>query len=1776
MSRWILVACVVCFAATDVARAQLVTNGDFNNPSGGPSTAWNGTNNNPLAFWTLDASTSSSGVLYGTSFGLPSGAGLTGTQSVQLGSGNTTGSFNTGGIDQLISTIPGQQYTITIYATGRLSTTTSGSLAFGSSLNAMTSLKSGSWSSFTWTEVATSSSTLLDLIGNSGSSKALNQPIVADLSVVLNPIPTVWLGSASTDWGTGTNWNTGFVPNNAGVAVTFGTAGANSAVSIASGSRTVGAVNFVNSVATTISGSSANYLILDNTGGTSASATINVSGSHSISANVQLNSPSAITVTSGTDQLNISGVLVDGSSGARSLSLSGSGTLNLGGANTMSGSVSVNSASTLLLSNNSALQNATMVGGSLTFANGITTPTFGGLAGGGGFALTTTAFQPVALSAGNNGQSTAYSGVLSGNGSLTKIGGGALRLTGANTFSGNTLVSAGTLTLGNANALQNSNLDPSGAGTLNFGGLTAATLGGITNTGTLVLANSAGAAINLSVGNNNQNTTFAGSLQGGGNLTKVGNGTLLLTNSNSYSGTTAISAGTLQFQGPNSLPAGSPITISAGGGVLSIRNDGSGSGGTISVPSNMTLTVGGSTPGATIDVGNISNHTGNIVSFGTLSNGTTANALNSRINFTASNGYLQSFAGLNLAGSTGFSTILNPTTTTVSIRGDVDNQMVTFTGSDYDTLILDGNSTGNTIYGAINNAAFAPGVGNGDTRLVKSNVSQWILAGSNSYFGPTTINGGTLQLGTGLNGQDGTLGNTTVTNNAALVYNYFGSVTAAYSIGGGGSVTKLGPGSVTLNASNSYTGQTNITSGTLALGSAGSIVQSTAINLASGATLDVTQQFGSFHLVSGQTLSGTGNYTVTDVITADSGSTILPGGTSSAGTLNVGSLTLSPGSVLNYDLGLGNGKDLINVTQFSGLTVNGGGINLYQANGTTPFSTPGTYLLMNYGNGNFINGSADNLSVLNATSSDIYTFGATSGSLTVTIVAPSVWTGGAQPNFNWSQNNNWSTGQAPSPSSSQALSFSGTVGLNNTNDISGLTLSGIFFSSSSAFNINGNSIQLGGPITNLSTGTQTIGLNIQLTGGSQTVTATGNKSEVVLNGVISDGGQGLGLNTAGQGTVVLGGANTYTGTTNITSGKLLLTNPSAVQASTVNIGSAFGLNFAAGITSPTLGGLSGAGNLGLSTVTGQGVTLRVGGNGQNTTYGGSLTGNGNLIKQGAGTITITAPATYTGPTLVSGGVLQLGGIIGFGGSGAGWTLNSSNGTLPSVASDVLTLTFNAGGSARSAFFKQQVSVGAFVASFDYTATGGTPADGVALVWQNSSNGANALGATGGGLGYGGITPSAAVEINVYAPSTRGTNYRTNGATGTYLNTSPLNPASGNPILVTLNYDGVSTLTETMSDTFTGSTYTTSYAVGNLSSTVSGALAYLGFTGGDGAATSTQTISNFIYRVSNILPASTALTITNGATVDLNGVNQKVGSLSSTDGLGSQVLLGGGVLTIGGTATTTFDGSISGPGGVTVQAGRLTLTGQSNYSGATSITAGGTLQLTTGANSQDGSIAGTSGVTDNGTLLYNFNDNQTVAYGIAGGGSLRKSGNGTLTLTANNSSYHGAASINGGTLQLGDGTTGDDGSLGASSGVTDNGALVFDLAGTQTAPYSIGGSGSLTMAGTGRLTLSGTNSTYSGGTFIPMGTVVLTNRGAIADGSSLTVGNASLFPAPVVPAPEASADNGAPIASVPEPGSLVLLFSAFGGTAICSRLFRRRRKSVPQVPLAEPGPSIKCI
>jgi hypothetical protein len=145
-------------------------------------------------------------------------------------------------------------------------------------------------------------------------------------------------------------------------------------------------------------------------------------------------------------------------------------------------------------------------------------------------------------------------------------------------------------------------------------------------------------------------------------------------------------------------------------------------------------------------------------------------------------------------------------------------------------------------------------------------------------------------------------------------------------------------------------------------------------------------------------------------------------------------------------------------------------------------------------------------------------------------------------------------------------------------------------------------------------------------------------------------------------------------------------------------------------------------------------------------------------------------------------------------------------------------------------------------------------------FDRGSSGPTALGPAGGGLGYGpdqpsgsggGINNSVAVKFDLFDNAGEGTNSTglyTNGASPTVpaidLTPSGVNLQNSDLMQATLSYDGT-TLTETLTDTVTGATFTTSYSV-NIPQTVGGNAAFVGFTGGTGGLTAVQDVETWTY------------------------------------------------------------------------------------------------------------------------------------------------------------------------------------------------------------------------------------------------------------------------------------------------------------------------------------------
>lgn len=202
-------------------------------------------------------------------------------------------------------------------------------------------------------------------------------------------------------------------------------------------------------------------------------------------------------------------------------------------------------------------------------------------------------------------------------------------------------------------------------------------------------------------------------------------------------------------------------------------------------------------------------------------------------------------------------------------------------------------------------------------------------------------------------------------------------------------------------------------------------------------------------------------------------------------------------------------------------------------------------------------------------------------------------------------------------------------------------------------------------------------------------------------------------------------------------------------------------------------------------------------------------------------------------------------INGFG-DGSQFTTSASNAPT-SIANSVLNLTTTAGWQAAAAFYNTRVSIQEFTASFTFTfASFGNPGDGFTFTVQNDPRGASALGGYGGYLGYNGISPSAGFGVNLYSGYALGTFSLQGGYVpiNNYQNFSPAYFTSGIPYTVTLTYAN-SLLLATISGSDLAAPYQTRYLI-DLPGLAGDSFAYVGFTGGTGAAAADITITNFAF------------------------------------------------------------------------------------------------------------------------------------------------------------------------------------------------------------------------------------------------------------------------------------------------------------------------------------------
>jgi len=304
--------------------------------------------------------------------------------------------------------------------------------------------------------------------------------------------------------------------------------------------------------------------------------------------------------------------------------------------------------------------------------------------------------------------------------------------------------------------------------------------------------------------------------------------------------------------------------------------------------------------------------------------------------------------------------------------------------------------------------------------------------------------------------------------------------------------------------------------------------------------------------------------------------------------------------------------------------------------------------------------------------------------------------GGA--NTNWLTAANWDT----VPVANDDLTFNGTTKLtNNNNFTANTTFTGITFTGSAgAFVLGGNQITLGGQVTNSSFNLQTINLNMILS-GQQTFSSTVGHGDFLVNGILSGTG---GFIKGGSGTTLtLGSANTHAGESWLQNGSLQLNNVNSLQNSALRFESTGSLEFGAN------GGAASTYNIGHlkggSAVVGIAMgnnTLSVGGNNGTYTYAGMLSGTGNFIKVGTGTLGLTNTGTsYSGNLSVQQGTLSINSINN---ASANGTLgNSANSvTLGNTGGVTGTLAYTAGNATSNKKFTMATGG---TGAFDVSTTG---------------------------------------------------------------------------------------------------------------------------------------------------------------------------------------------------------------------------------------------------------------------------------------------------------------------------------------------------------------------------------------------------------------------------------------------------------------------------------------
>ncbi|WP_438395833.1 autotransporter-associated beta strand repeat-containing protein [Caballeronia sp. DA-9] len=1366
------------------------------------------------------------------------------------------------------------------------------------------------------------------------------------------------------------------------------------------------------------------------------------------------------TLILGTGSVLNGGVASTGTNNVLTLQGSGSAGSNLTGFNTLNMS---GTAWTLSGANTTTGTTATATNvqsGVLTLAGALTN----GGAGGG-----TTIASGATLQVGNGGtagsvtgnivdngslvfdrsNAISYAALISGTGSLTQSGTGNLTLSTANTYTGATAIQAGRLTAGIANVFASSSAVTVNSGAIFALNNFAQTVNNLSGAGSVTLGSAT-----LTV-NNSSDTNLSGLISGTGGLTKTGSNALTLSGAGNSVGAVSVNAGSLNFAQSGLLTASS---LTVANGAFSHINAGA------EVTTTGTVTVAGT---------------------------------------LASDGILNSGAGMHMSAG---STLEIGSTGVLNRPGEINNVVVDVGGAAATTIINNGviNTEGSgaavkvsaasAIANITNTGSIGTSTGLAAVTGIWSSLGVTNIVNRGAVYGGSTssaiyfsTSGNSLTLGAGSNLHGGT---GTTSSLAAGV----SSNAAAISAGTGNSITLIETGSENgdfLGKSNAVTqgfsGLTAATGSIWSLGGRINLIGTAANTLSVNGALTVTGEISN---------SGTGG-----------GTTIANGGV-----LNLGNGGTSGGVSGNF---IDNGTLNFNRSDVVTLAnaISGTGTVTQAGTGTTILTGANTYTggttisagALQIGNGGTTGSVAGNIvdnAALNFNHSDALTYGGVvsgTGSLTqqgggtLVLTGDSSHTGGTTVSAGILQlGNGGTTGSvAGNITDNAALIFNRSNAATYGGVISGTgsltqagsgttTLTGVnTYAGGTYFNAGILSVGADANLGSAAGGLSFNGGTLQFTSGLTTArTVTLNTAGTIdteanadtLSGVVAGAGA---LTKQGTGTLILNGANTYTGGTNIDAGILQVGAAGTIGSGAANIA-----------TGGTLALIPAGGNYAFNNVlTGSGLLTATLGSATNSFNFGATVGNAFIGKVTLGQSTFSLAGANT--STLTNATLQLNAgnttTVGAGAQSIGnLTLNGNTlifANLPTGTLGTGVLTLNSGtvrvdpGSAVN-------PTGSLLTQDDGANTRLISATSV------SGNASNLSLADLAGRPLASATTNIAQGGNTVAIGTYSFTLNTGAGTGLYAGygLSQLDLQAGQTL--TLAGDTTAGGAADMKARITGSGALTIDATNSIT-LINAANDYTGNT--------TVSGGTLVLGSDNALGNTALLALNAGTTADINGKTQAIGALGGAGTLN----IDAGNLTINNGGA--FGGAISGASGaLNANGGTLILTGDSTYTGATTINAG-TLQIGNGGTT--GSYAGN--ITNNAVLAFDHSDTTTYGAVVSGTGSLTQQGSGTVVLTGDNT-YTGGTAINAGTLQIGNGgTTGS-----VSGNITDNAALVFDRGDTTTYGGVVSGTGSLTQQGSGALVLTGSN-TYTGGTTISAGTLQIGSGGTAGSVAGDITDNAAL-------------------------------------------------------------------